>query len=267
MEMIENGQPAASELREALKALRDWQPLEAEQDLPAWLRNLFKQTSDFNFNKCGEHPGGGLVIYAKRADKNRDTTDYFAEDEFENDTDDGSEAPEAVSLAVHCAQVAREAAAMSRACLGEKAAVVAQPAGRWHDAGKLDPRFQEVLRNGAPDDGSPPLAKSPDKPRAKDRAEEVRDAAGLPKHFRHEMLSVQLVEKTFAAGLSGDDRTLLLHLIASHHGHARPFAPVCDDPAPPPISATHADKTVALSTEDRVALPAHRLEPFQNNVA
>jgi CRISPR-associated endonuclease/helicase Cas3 len=259
MELIENEQPSAAELREKLQAVRDWQPQEGEQNLPTWLRSLFEQTSDFNFNKRGEHPGGGLVIYAKKARK-RDEPDYFAEEEFENDNDDSSVAPEAASLAAHCAQVAREATAMSRACLDEKAAAVIQPAGQWHDAGKLDKRFQEVLRGGAPDDGSPPLAKSPDKPRAKDRDKEVREAAGLPEHFRHEMLSVQLAENFCDADLSDKDRTLLHHLIASHHGHARPFAPVCEDPAPPPINASHAACAVALSAEDRTALPAHRLD-------
>ncbi len=258
MELIENGDPTAGELRDALETVRDWQPEGDTQPLPGWLSEIFEKAKSFRFNDIAYHPVGGIVLYAKNARK-RDEPDYF-EDDFENDTDDRSEAAEAASLALHCAQVAREAAAFAGACLGDATVAVLQSAGEWHDVGKLDPRFQEMLRGGAPDDGSAPLAKSPDKPRSKERAQEIASAAGLPAHFRHEMLSVSLAEKFCPAALSEDDRSLLLHLIASHHGHARPFAPVCDDPTPPPIHATHAHISVTLSAEDRAAHPMHRLD-------
>jgi CRISPR-associated endonuclease/helicase Cas3 len=260
IELIENPELLAADLRDALAAVHQWQPADGAKNLPAWLRALFEQMGDFDFRKCGAHPGSGLVLYAKKARK-RDESDYFAEDEIGNDTDTTSEAPEAASLSVHCGQVAREAAALASACLGPSTAAVVHTAGQWHDVGKLDERFQEVLRGGAPDEGtSLPLAKSPDKPRTKEREAEIRTAAGLPQHFRHEMLSVQLAEKCLPAAIAGRDRTLLLHLIASHHGHARPFAPVCEDTAPPPIRATHAETAVALSTVDRATQPAHRLD-------
>ena len=85
-------------------------------------------------------------------------------------------------------------------------------------------------------------------------------AAGLPAHFRHEMLSVKLAEKFIADSFSESDRSLLLHLIASHHGHARPFAPVCDDAAPPPINAMHAKMAIVISSEEQTEHPAHRLD-------
>jgi CRISPR-associated endonuclease/helicase Cas3 len=258
MELIENKEMFADDLRDALAAVREWHPEDGGVDLPPWLRTLFEQTKDFDFRKRSEHPGGGLILCAKTARK-RDEPDYFAEDEFENDTDAASDAPKAASLAVHCDQVARAAAKLAGACLDSATATVFQSAGHWHDAGKLDKRFQDVLLGGAPYDG-PPLAKSPDKPRAKEREKEVKAAAGLPDHFRHEMLSLQLAKKYPPADLSENDRTLLLHLIASHHGHARPFAPVCDDPVPPTINSTHAGTIVALTTAERAEIPAHRLD-------
>ena len=259
IELIEKPELLADDLRDALAAVHQWQPADGVKNLPSWLRALFEQVKDFDFRKRSAHPGGGLVLYAKTARK-RDEPDYFADDEFENDTDTASEAPEAASLLVHCGQVAREAAALASACLGPSSAAVVHTAGQWHDVGKLDERFQEVLRGGAPKDNRPPLAKSPDKPRTKEREAEIRTAAGLPQNFRHEMLSVQLAEKYLPAALLESDRTLLLHLIASHHGHARPFAPVCEDITPPPIHATHAETAVALSTVDRATQPAHRLD-------
>lgn len=260
LELIENPEMLADELRESLAAVRKWQPADGAKDLPPWLRTLFEQTKDFDFRKRSAHPGGGLILYAKNTRK-RDEPDYFADDEFENDIDTASEAPEAVSLPAHCTQVAREASALASACLGPSAVPIFHTAGQWHDVGKLDERFQEVLRGGAPDDGtSPPLAKSPEKPRTKERDVEIRTAAGLPKNFRHEMHSVQVVEKCLPAAFSDNDRAFLLHLIASHHGHARPFAPLCEDPSPPPILATHASAVVSLSTADRVSQPPHRLD-------
>ncbi len=259
MGLIETSEPTAVELRDALEAVRNWIPDGNTQALPTWLMELFESTKAFRFSDIAYHPGGGIIIYAKKSVRRDNTTNYF-EDDFEDDSDFNSNFPEAASLAVHCAQVAREAFALGNACLDAGFASLLRIAGQWHDAGKLDERFQEVLRNGAPSDGSPPLAKSRDKPRSKEHAKAIALAAGLPGHFRHEMLSVQLAEKFIPGAFSERDRSLLLHLIASHHGHARPFAPVCDDPAPPPIISTLAETSIALSSEERSGHPAHRLD-------
>jgi CRISPR-associated endonuclease/helicase Cas3 len=184
-----------------------------------------------------------------------DEPDFFADDD-----DARSEAPKEVTLADHCAQVADAADKLARACLDEPTALLVKAAGQWHDAGKLDPRFQDVLRGGAPDEGGGPLAKSPRKSRSRDQAVDIVEAAGLPQNFRHEMLSAQLTEKFCDVEMSADDRVLLLHLIASHHGHARPFAPVCEDDTPPALNMQFANGVIELSTEQRLLVPRHRLD-------
>src|SRR5262245_19958532 len=86
-------------------------------------------------------------------------------------------------------------------------------------------------------------------------------AAGLPKGFRHEMLSFQLSERR--AGLPDDEEEthLILLLVASHHGHARPFAPFIPDPEPPAIFGQHGGIVVTLDAADRKQLgEPHSLE-------
>jgi hypothetical protein len=72
------------------------------------------------------------------------------------------------------------------------------------------------------------------------------------------MLSLQLVERH--AGLSAGEQAtdLVLHLVASHHGNARPFAPVISDPAPPGVSGHHDGAVIVLHAADRQRL----VEPY-----
>jgi len=134
-----------------------------------------------------------------------------------------------------------------------------------HDLGKADERFQAMLRRTDRTDAwllasatSAVLAKSDGMAMSHTQRAAARRRAGLPDGFRHEMLSVQLAER---AGLNlGNDasqRDFILHLVAAHHGHARPFAPVVMDDELPPVEL----ENISLSHEQRAQLiPAHRLD-------
>lgn len=103
-------------------------------------------------------------------------------------------------------------------------------AGLLHDLGKADPRFQSLLRGGAHWLGGELFAKSAGMPKTRDARNRVRADSGYPEGSRHELLSVRMAENAPVLLPDSDElRALVLHLIASHHGYCRPFAPVVFD--------------------------------------
>jgi len=140
----------------------------------------------------------------------------------------------AVPLVEHLAGVSAWARSLAERC-GLPAAVVNDLAlaGALHDIGKADPRFQVVLHGGDEIEAASgvPLAKSAGGPSDAGARARARARANLPAGFRHESASVALLTHTANGGtlLTGcGDPDLVLHLVASHHGYARPFAAIED---------------------------------------
>ena len=155
------------------------------------------------------------------------------------DFDETSLSPEAVGLATHGAAVAERS--RNVACsigLPPDLVEVVEHAGRAHDVGKADRRFQRWLDPQGKQHVA--VAKS-DTPRH--RWEATRIAAGWPRGGRHEDLSARLVRAWLDRDPAWGDHVqrlpaeqrqaagdLLLHLVISHHGKGRPLVlPVTDD--------------------------------------
>lgn len=114
----------------------------------------------------------------------------------------------AVELEPHLREVSRISILHARSLgLPERLVEVLGLAGLLHDLGKADPAFQCLLGRATPTDRH--LAKS--------------DAYGGSVPGRHEALSTRMVQT-----LAVHPDPLLAHLVATHHGFARPLYPVTE---------------------------------------
>ncbi|GIX00467.1 MAG: hypothetical protein KatS3mg111_3799 [Pirellulaceae bacterium] len=220
--------------------------------------------------KAVRYPGGIALIGPREMTRKQLPREYFDDEQDEHNCD----ADDLVSLESHLADVASETERVSQEINLPptlRKAVVA--AAERHDLGKADPRFQAMLLDVPLEIAwmQPRLwAKSP-----RAGIAPVRSGNGqpgeepphhLPKGFRHEMLSLEFAQR-IADDLNDSDRDVLLHVVAAHHGHARPFAPVVLDEQPPAVTlqrlgANDSDLcSLRIEPEERAkCVPPHRLD-------
>ena len=230
--------------------------LTSHSDWPAWKRLWAERLAKGRGSFIVPGDPAWTVLEAKRlsiADLRRvlEPEDSLEDGvELTTDGDDSFCAGRAVKLAEHSADVeifAREYA--TRCGLGEWLTEHIALAAWLHDIGKADRRFQLMLRGGSEIEyfkDETPWAKSAMPPGAKEQRRLARLRSGYPGggHL-HAVQSVAMLHGQVDAlrsrlqGLDVErepDLDLVLHLVASHHGECRPFAPILIDDSPVEVS-------------------------------
>lgn len=107
-------------------------------------------------------------------------------------------------------------------------------AGQLHDVGKVDRRFQHQMV------GADPVKEAMlDEPIAKSLPGVRTSSRGWPP-VRHELSSVAMAESNPEISAMAHDWDLVLHLVGTHHGRARPLPPIVEDSEPETLSFDHA---------------------------
>jgi len=245
------------ELPDLLGALADYSPAEDETHLPPWMKDTARALAQGS-PQVEPHPCRGCLVFVRM----KGALDFDTGD----DDDALSASHQDVSLTAHTQHVLETAQQWATRCLPAEAGQPVVNAARLHDLGKADPRFQIVLHGDEIEAAIAVtrrrlLAKSRGPGRSPSEDRRLRRIAELPHRFRHEMLSVQLAEALGMITETTELRELILHLIAAHHGHARPFAPVVEDGEFPAVQVELDGASFEMTPEQRAALtPPHRLD-------
>ena len=230
--------------------IKDWLE-EVDEELPTWARDIVVRLN------------GGFRIHTSSAVGTNDTAYYIlAEKRVDPGTFDGSDRSASytgagVTLRDHLNGVGNRAADFAeRLGFAPEVREDLRLAGRLHDIGKVDRRFQKGLAGGDEVDLvmlEEPLAKSlPGR----------RGHWFYPKGMRHEFASVAMVLSNPDILERANDPDLVLHLVGTHHGHGRPLPSIIKDPAPGTLRFEHdghpmesptdlAESSIALEMAER----------------
>ena len=189
---------------------------------------------DFIVGKVTLLPSGSGVLVEQRGPTTLDVAD--------DSSASGSSAlgGSSVRLADPVRNVGQRAAAFATNIgLSDGLVATLRAAGRMHDLGKADVRFQAMLRGGdrlraeVNSGFEMLLAKSGMNPANRRAWRAAAQQSGWPQRMRHEAVSVALLRE-LPQGWAGEgvDGELLDHLVAAHHGWARPLFPAIADTDP-----------------------------------
>ncbi len=207
--------------------------------LPAVARELRAESSSARFRHACHVVGKEIIVVGRQLlPQLAQGADTFSDEDDASASGTSRRDGKPVLLTKHLQGVrnlARRHASASG--LGEDLIDAFGLAGLLHDSGKADPRFQAMLRGCARWHSGPLLAKSATMPQGRLARRRARDTAGYPVGRSHPLLSARLAEQhPELRCVPAHIRDLAVHLVASHHGQCRPFAPVIDDDDPVDVS-------------------------------
>ena len=246
---VEADQPVTVRIAEWL----DRQLAEANGQ-PHWMRKTIERLGNhFAVVPIGLDEGSAASYYIL-TERHRETRKPVVDATAMDGSDEsGSFTSTGVTLRRHLDGVGERAGHIARR-LGLSAEIVEdiRLAGRLHDLGKVDIRFQLQLVGGDPVElemrREEPLAKS---------LPGARRVRGYPEGMRHEVASVAMIESNGDVLVSAHDRDLVLHLVGTHHGWGRPLPPIIEDLEPQVLAYTldgHLLEATSNLTESSLAL-------------
>ena len=220
---------------------------DGHEALVSWQRSL-GQWMPYPIDQAAtrKRPPGVVLIWREIAheDRSADEAVSDAEDQSSMVGIGRNRSPHPVTLREHSEAVAACVREWAVACgIPDELQYTLEWAGRFHDLGKCDPRFQVMLHGGdqaAYAAAREPLAKSGMDPFDRTLQNAAHRLSRLPAQFRHEALSARFLLNSYADLPPEVDRSLLCYLVGTHHGRGRPWLPIVDDREPAEVVATMA---------------------------
>ena len=232
--------PSGEEAAEQSRAgrLKEWlDDVGAQSDLPVWLGEIL--------NLLGDKP----VVKTLGDPDSEDSYYVLSSGQVDVSTMDGSDQSASytgseVTLRKHLDGVGDRVANYARRLgMSDEIQSDLRLAARLHDLGKVDSRFQRQMV------GDDPVAvEMQDEHLAKSLPGVRSDKSKLPP-VRHEIMSVALVQSNPDVLAEAYDPELVLYLIETHHGYARPLPPIKEDPCPEVLRFDHDGQVMEASTD------------------
>ena len=200
---------------------------------PNWVRETIKRLGrNFEITAVGLDGEDSVRRYYILSEQHQGTRKPVVDAATMDGSDEtGSLTGTGVPLDRHLKGVGERAGCIAdRLGLHAKVAEDIRLAGRLHDIGKVDRRFQLQLVGGDPE-----LEMRRDEPLAKS-LRGVRKVRRYPAGMRHEVASVAMIESNHDVLGPAHDKDLVLHLVGTHHGWCRPLPPIIEDPDPQTLS-------------------------------
>lgn len=209
--------------------------------LPIWLRQLAERLrKDTSLNSM--MVSGLPVLLGRKRSRWEGST-----------AEDGSELTVQVGLTSHSKGVRDWVARFALSIgLDDRLCRTFTQAAWFHDVGKADPRFQVYLHGGDELEAAMSdevLAKSGLNIRSRMARRRARNRSKYPNGYRHEVMSLALIQNLKGLASSEYERDLMLHLVSSHHGLCRPFAPAILDAEPVDVMVNHGDLALAARSD------------------